>query len=134
MRIKKSTVILLVTSLLAIGWTLVYYELAGTAILNARQGKQSRYATAPLPADPEITLAPGTFSSLDISASGVQTVICHDNLFRIRMKKHLRKYVYLSHHDSTLILKVSSFVRSSSEDTILILVPGVLQKITIHKN
>jgi hypothetical protein len=50
------------------------------------------------------------------------------------MKKHLRKYVYLSHHDSTLILKVSSFVRSSSEDTILILVPGVLQKITIHKN
>ena len=122
---KKSTVILLVTSSLAIAWTLVFYWLAGTSILEVRLGKPPKYAIAPPPADTAIFLTTSPFSTIDISGDNVMVILSYGSSFNITMKEHLKKDITLYLKDGKLMIRIKKIPIKESMDTIFIHVPAL---------
>jgi hypothetical protein len=120
---KKSTVILIVTSFLALSWTLVFYWMAGTSILAIRYGKKPLFAITPPPADTDICISASAFSSLDISGSGVMVMISNDSSCLLEMKDHLKKEMTLFIEDSTLKIRIRKFSVNKTPDTLFLQVP-----------
>jgi hypothetical protein len=128
---KQSTAILIGTILLAIAWIVAFYWMAGISIRDIRSGKTPRFAIAPPPADEEVVLDPGAYSSLDISGCQVMVVVSRDSMYRIILKDHLKKGAFISLSDSILHIRFLKINNGKTMDTVFFCLPR-LKSLTMY--
>ncbi len=122
---RKSTVIMIITAIMALAWILVFYWMAGTSILDARNGRKPRFAIAPPAADTLVSIMPPSFSSLDFAGGNIMVMIREGGAFQLTMKQHLKKEMIWYIHDSTLCIRIKKIINKKSPDTLVISVPAL---------